>query len=110
MSDCIFCKIVKAELPADKVYEDERIIAFKDIHPKAAMHLLVIPKLHVARLDDLQAEHAELISYMMLKLPEIAQSQGITEFRTIINNGAGAGQVVFHLHIHVLGGTGLPGF
>lgn len=110
MSDCIFCRIAAGELPADKVYEDDRILAFRDINPKAATHLLVIPRQHIGRLDELNAGHAELVSHMMLKLPEIAGQDGVREFRTIINNGAGAGQVVFHLHIHVLGGTGLPGF
>jgi histidine triad (HIT) family protein len=111
MSDCIFCKIITGEIPSNKVYEDEKIFAFKDINPKAAVHVLVIPKVHIARLDHLTDAHQDLISHMMLKLPEIAQSQGLdTGFRTIINTGPGGGQEVDHLHIHIMGGQGLPGF
>lgn len=110
MSDCIFCRIIAGELPSDKVYEDEHMFVFKDIAPKAKMHLLAVPKRHIAQMDDLGPEHAELVAHMMLKLPELAREQGVNDFRTIINNGAGAGQVVFHLHIHVMGGSGLPGF
>lgn len=111
MSDCIFCKIVAGEIPSSPVYEDEHIFVFKDINPKAAVHLLVIPKQHIVSLDDLSAGHAELIAHMMLKLPELAKAQGLeTGFRTIINTGPGGGQIVDHLHIHLLGGKGLPGF
>ncbi len=110
MSDCIFCKIIAGEIPSQRVYEDDRMIAFKDINPKAQVHLLVIPRLHVTGLDALTAQHKDLIAHMMLQLPQIAGSQGIKDFRTIINNGAGAGQEVFHLHIHVMGGKQLPGF
>lgn len=111
MSDCIFCKIVAGEIPSSKVYEDELIFVFKDINPKAEVHLLVIPKQHIARLDQLTEQHTALIAHMMLKLPELAQSQGLDDgFRTIINTGPGGGQEVDHLHIHLLGGKGLPGF
>lgn len=111
MTDCIFCKIIAGDIPSSKVYEDELLFAFKDINPKAAVHTLVIPKLHIARLDHLKTEHAQLISHLMLTLPEIAESQGLdTGFRTIINTGPGGGQEVDHLHIHLLGGKGLPGF
>lgn len=110
MSDCIFCKIVAGELPSEKVYEDDKMVVFRDIAPKAKVHLLAVPREHIPQLDDLKPEHSELIAHMMLKLPQLARDQGMTDFRTIINNGAGAGQVVFHLHIHVMGGSGLPGF
>jgi histidine triad (HIT) family protein len=111
MSDCIFCKIIAGEIPSDKVYEDDQIYVFKDINPKAAVHLLVIPKVHIARLDELTDSDKDLIAYMMLKLPELAQSQGLNNgFRTIINTGPGGGQEVDHMHIHILGGSGLPGF
>jgi histidine triad (HIT) family protein len=84
---------------------------FKDINPKAAVHLLVIPKLHIARLDHLDQSHQTLIAHMFLKLPELAQSPRLdTGFRTIINTGPGGGQEVDHLHIHLLGGNNLPGF
>jgi len=111
MSDCLFCKIIAGDIPSSKVYEDEQIFVFKDINPKAAVHLLVIPKIHLDSLDDLKVEHQSLIAHMMLKLPELAHSQGLENgFRTIINTGPDGGQEVGHLHIHILGGKGLPGF
>lgn len=111
MTDCIFCKIIAGEIPSDKVYEDDQLYAFKDINPKAAVHLLVIPKTHIARLDEMTDKHRDLIADMVLKLPELAQSQGLENgFRTIINTGPGGGQEVDHVHIHLLGGQGLPGF
>lgn len=111
MSDCIFCKIVAGDIPSSKVYEDEQLYVFKDINPKAAVHLLVIPKLHIARLDQAEQDHGPLLSSMLLKLAELAESQGLDDgFRTIINTGPGGGQEVDHLHIHLLGGKNLPGF
>jgi len=111
MSDCLFCKIIAGDIPSDKVYEDDQIFVFKDIQPKAAVHLLVTPKTHLDSLDDLNTEHSTLIAHMMLKLPLLAREQGLdTGFRTIINTGPGGGQEVAHLHIHILGGQGLPGF
>jgi histidine triad (HIT) family protein len=111
MSDCLFCKIIAGEIPSSKVFEDEQIFVFKDINPKAAVHLLVIPKVHIAQLDDLTNEHQMLIAHIMLQLPRLARSQGLEDgFRTIINTGPGGGQEVGHLHIHILGGQGLPGF
>lgn len=111
MSDCLFCKIIAGDIPSAKVYEDEQIFVFKDINPKAAVHLLVIPKVHIESLDSLTAEHQALIAHIMLKLPELAQSQGLADgFRTIINTGPGGGQEVGHLHMHILGGKGMPGF
>lgn len=111
MSDCIFCKIVAGDIPSSKVYEDEQLYVFKDINPKAAVHLLVIPKLHIARLDHADQRHGPLLATMLLKLAELAESQGLNNgFRTIINTGPGGGQEVDHLHIHLLGGKNLPGF
>ena len=111
MSNCLFCKIVAGEIPSSKVYEDDQIFVFNDISPKAAVHLLVIPKIHIVSLDDLTSEHQALIAYMMLKLPELARAQGLDDgFRTIINTGPGGGQEVGHLHLHILGGKGMPGF
>ena len=111
MSDCLFCKIVAGEIPADKVYEDEQVLVFKDINPKAEVHLLLIPKQHVASLDDLTKEHDAVMAHMMRTLPKLAKEQGLDEgFRTIINTGKGGGQEVFHLHAHLLGGSNLPGF
>lgn len=111
MTDCIFCKIIVGDIPSAKVYEDDQIFVFKDINPKAAVHLLVIPKVHLNSLDDLAVEHQALIGHMMLKLSQLAQSQGLMNgFRTIINTGPDGGQEVDHLHIHILGGKGLAKF
>lgn len=111
MSDCLFCKILAEEIPSTKVFEDDKIFVFKDIYPKADVHLLVIPKIHISRLDDATPEHADLLSHMLLSLSDLAKSQGLdTGFRTIINTGPGGGQEVDHLHMHILGGKRLPGF
>ena len=111
MNDCLFCKIIAADIPADIVYQDDKILVFKDINPKADTHLLMIPKQHIESLNELTTTDNDLIAYMMLKLPELARQQGLTDgFRTIINTGKGGGQEVFHLHIHLLGGNSLPGF
>ena len=111
MSDCLFCKIVAGEIPGDIVYQDEVMVVFKDIAPKAEVHLLAVPRLHIESLNDLTPEHDAVIAHMMRQLPQLAKAQGLDSgFRTIINTGPGGGQVVFHLHIHLLGGTGLPGF
>lgn len=111
MSDCLFCKIAAGDIPAEMVYEDDKIVVFPDISPKAEVHLLMIPRQHIASLDELGEGHDALVAHMMRKLPEIAQAQGLkTGFRTIINTGKGGGQEVFHLHIHLLGGNRLPGF
>jgi len=109
MDDCLFCKIEKGEIPSDKVYEDEDVIVFKDIAPKAKVHLLVIPRKHIVGLNDLLPEDQGLMGKMMLLLPKLAKEQGLDSgFRTIINTGKGGGQEVFHLHIHLLGGSALP--
>jgi len=111
MTDCIFCKIIAGEIPSSKVYEDEKIFVFKDINPKASVHLLVIPKIHIESLDHLDQSQQELMGYMTVKLAEIARSQGLeTGFRTIINTGPGGGQEVGHIHFHILGGSKMPGF
>lgn len=111
MSDCLFCRIAAGELPADIVYQDDRMVVFRDITPKAEVHLLAIPREHIASLNELNEGHDALIAYIMRQLPHLAREQGLTNgFRTIINTGPGGGQVVFHLHIHLLGGPDLPGF
>ncbi len=111
MADCLFCKIVDGDIPSDNVYEDNEILAFKDLYPKAEVHILVIPKVHIESLDHVTSEHQAVISKMLMKLPEIAREQGLANgFRTIINTGPGGGQEVGHLHMHILGGKGLPGF
>ncbi|MGM0593091.1 MAG: histidine triad nucleotide-binding protein [Pseudomonadota bacterium] len=111
MTDCLFCKILNGEIPSDKVYEDDKVCVFRDINPKAEVHLLMIPREHIASLNELTPEHDALMAHMLRLLPQLAQEQGLDEgFRTIINTGKGGGQEVFHLHIHLLGGSNLPGF
>ncbi|HXU93317.1 MAG TPA: histidine triad nucleotide-binding protein [Gallionella sp.] len=109
MSDCIFCKIVRGEIPCRKVYEDDEVVAFHDIHPAAPVHFMLVPKLHIASLMQAEESHAALLGKMLLLAPKLAQEQGLDNgFRTVINTGKGGGQEVFHLHIHVIGGGSLP--
>ena len=111
MSDCLFCKIIAGKLPSDRVHEDDQVVVFKDIHPKAPVHLLVVPRVHFASLNELAPEHDALMAHMLHLLPQLARQQGLDNgFRTIINTGPGGGQEVPHLHIHILGGGRLPGF
>lgn len=111
MNDCIFCKIAAGKIPADVVYENEQVLVFKDVNPRAKIHLLLIPKQHIVSLAELDESHAELMGQMMTLMPTLAQGQGLEAgFRTIINTGKGGGQEVFHLHIHLLGGGELPAF
>lgn len=110
MSDCLFCKIAAGELPANVVHEDEHIIAFHDIDPKADTHVLVIPKKHIVNLDDLTADDEAVMSHLMFSIPKIAKDLGLEGYRTITNTGSLGGQVVFHMHFHILGGGQLPGF
>ena len=110
MSDCLFCKIVAGEIPSDKVFEDDHIIVFKDIFPKADVHLLVVPKIHIESLAHLAEEHADLMAHITLKLKDIAAEAGLKGFRTIVNTGVEGGQEVMHIHYHILGGQNLPGF
>lgn len=111
MSDCLFCKILTGDIPSDKVYEDDKVFVFRDINPKAQVHLLMIPREHIESLEGLNESHDALIAHMMRLLPQLAREQGLDDgFRTIINTGKGGGQEVFHLHIHLLGGSDLPGF
>ncbi|MDZ7661578.1 histidine triad nucleotide-binding protein [Thiohalophilus sp.] len=111
MSDCLFCKILADEIPSDRVYEDDQMIVFKDINPKAEVHLLVIPREHIDSLNELEPQHDALVGHMLRQLPKIAKQQGLDDgFRTIINTGEGGGQIIFHLHIHLMGGKNMPGF
>ncbi|VAX10209.1 Bis(5'-nucleosyl)-tetraphosphatase (asymmetrical) [hydrothermal vent metagenome] len=111
MSDCLFCKIVAGEIPADKVYEDELVVVFRDINPKAKVHLLIVPREHIVGLNELESEHGVLIGHIMGLIHALAVDQGLESgYRTIINTGRDGGQEVFHLHIHLLGGRDLPGF
>jgi len=103
--NCIFCKIVSGKIPSAKVYEDDQVIVFKDIHPKAPIHLLLVPKEHVESLITAGPQHGALVSRMLLLAPRLAREQGSADgFRVVINNGPGGGQEVFHLHMHVLAG------
>ena len=104
MSDCLFCKLVEGELPCNKVYEDEKILCFHDIDPQAPVHVLIVPKKHIESLDALAEEDAELISYIMLRVKDIAAQLGLENgYRVVINNGEDAMQTVKHLHLHLLG-------
>ncbi len=105
MSETIFSKIIAGEIPADIVYEDELCLAFRDVNPQAPMHILIIPRQAVAKLSDCVTEHRGVLGHMMLKASEIATKEGYAEsFRLVVNNGEDAGQSVFHLHLHILGG------
>ena len=116
MENCIFCKIIAKQIPSEAIYEDEDLLAFKDIHPAAPVHFLIIPKLHMASLADAQPEHAELLGRMLELAPKLAQEQGcgVTKnadgsltggYKTLINTGPDGGQEVYHLHMHVMGGA-----
>lgn len=108
-ADCIFCKIAAGEIPTNKVYEDEAVLAFHDIQPQAPVHVLVIPKKHLASANDLHAEDAALLGHIFSAVQNVAKSTGVAEtgYRVITNVGKDAGQAVHHLHFHVLGGKTL---
>jgi histidine triad (HIT) family protein len=104
MTYCIFCKIAAGEIPAEKVYEDDDVVAFHDIRPIAPVHFMIIPKRHVDSLQQCSDEHQALLGKIMLLAPKLAQEQGMsTGFKLGVNTGAGGGQEVFHLHVHVYG-------
>ena len=108
MSDsCLFCKIIKGEIPADKLYEDDDILAFRDIAPQAPVHFLVIPKKHINGPSDITSEDEQLIGKVIRMGGEIARQEGLGHYRVVVNNGEEAGQTVFHVHMHVLGGRGM---
>ena len=108
MDETLFTKIINREIPADIVYEDDLCLAFKDINPQAPLHILVIPKKHIAKISDAEKDDQDLLGYLLLKAGMIAKDQGYGEaFRLVINNGENAGQTVFHLHIHILAGRNL---
>lgn len=109
MSDCLFCKMVSGEIKPDVVYEDAEVLAFRDLHPQAPTHVLVVPKLHISTLNDVQPEQAPLIGKLFLAAQQVAQKEGIAErgYRAVINCNREAGQSVFHIHLHVLGGRGM---
>jgi histidine triad (HIT) family protein len=106
MAECIFCQIVGGTIPTTKLYEDDHVIAFDDINPQARVHILVIPKRHVVSLDDTQDSDSVLLGQLMVVCAKMARDRAIVEsgYRVVANTGRGAGQSVFHLHLHVLGG------
>ncbi|MFA5081480.1 MAG: histidine triad nucleotide-binding protein [Hydrogenophilaceae bacterium] len=107
MSDCIFCKIAAGQIPSRKVYEDDDVLAFHDIHPVAPVHFMIIPKRHVDSLSECDQGHQDILGKMLLLAPKLAREQGLKDgFRTVINTGRSGGQEVFHLHVHVIGGNG----
>jgi histidine triad (HIT) family protein len=107
--DCLFCKIINREIPASIVYEDDRVLAFNDINPQGPTHVLVVPKQHIASLNDLAAEHDAIVGEMVRRAAAIAKERGISAggFRTVFNTNKDAGQTVFHIHLHLIGGRSL---
>lgn len=116
MDNCIFCKIVAKQIPADVIYEDEELLAFKDIHPAAPVHFMIIPKLHLATLAAAKPEHASLLGRMLELAPRLAHEQGCGVhtsadgsmtggYKTLINTGPDGGQEVYHMHMHIMGGV-----
>lgn len=104
-ASCLFCRIVQGQLPSRRVYEDEELVVFHDIHPAAPVHLLIVPRLHLDSLISAENGHQALLGKMLLLAPRLAREQGASDgFRLIVNNGTGGGQEIFHLHFHVLGG------
>ena len=103
---CLFCNIIKGEIPSAKVFENDSIFAFEDINPQAPVHILVIHKSHIKNIDELNADNSTIMSDIFLGVKEVAKIKGIDKggYRVIINNGSAAGQVVWHLHVHILGG------
>jgi histidine triad (HIT) family protein len=106
--NCLFCKVVAGEIPAARIFEDGRAVAFRDINPQAPTHVLVIPRRHIASLEEAQAGDEELLGHLFRVASRVAAAEGLTGgFRTVVNNGPDAGQTVFHVHVHVLGGRPL---
>jgi histidine triad (HIT) family protein len=108
MTDCIFCKIAGGGTPAQKVFEDDDVVAFRDLNPVAPTHVLVVPKRHVASLNDAGEADARLLGALLLGARSVAEREGVAEsgYRVVVNTMRDAGQVVFHVHVHVLGGRG----
>jgi histidine triad (HIT) family protein len=107
LAGCIFCGIVDGRIPSKKVFEDERVYAFEDIAPKAPTHVLIVPKKHIATFSDVSSEDEALLGALAARAAAIAKERGLSDFRLVANNGEGAGQSVFHLHFHLLGGRSM---
>tara|TARA_Y100001968_G_C19379627_1_gene729582 strand:- start:684 stop:1025 length:342 start_codon:yes stop_codon:yes gene_type:complete len=105
--ETIFSKILRGEIPCDKVYSDEKCLAFRDINPQAPTHILVIPRKKIINLNDAEKEDKELLGHLLIIATQVANQEGLGSWRTVINNGLEAGQTVFHLHIHIIGGRNL---
>lgn len=106
MADCIFCKVVAGELPAEKVLDTPDAVVFRDINPQAPQHYLVIPRRHVEGIKDLRDEDRDLAGALLLAARDVAAGQGLDSYRLVVNTGADAGQTVYHIHVHVMGGRG----
>jgi histidine triad (HIT) family protein len=106
-NDTIFGRILRGEIPCDAVYADEHCLAFRDVNPQAPVHVLVIPREAIVNLVDVSEEHRELLGHLLLVAAKVARQEGLSGWRTVINSGAEAGQTVFHLHVHVIGGRPL---
>jgi len=105
MSDCIFCSIAAGKIPSETVYQDEHLVAFRDLSPQAPVHILIIPRVHLASLDEAGPQHGPVLGQVLLAAGEIARQEGIDAGYRVVNNcGASAGQTVFHVHFHLLGG------
>ena len=104
---CVFCEIINGNIPSTKVYEDDMMVAFKDLNPVAPVHILAVPKEHIECANDINVENSKYVAHIFEKLGEIAKEQGIDSYRVINNCGADAGQSVMHLHFHLIGGTSL---
>jgi histidine triad (HIT) family protein len=109
MTDCLFCKIIHREIPASIVYEDQRVLAFNDVNPQAPTHVLVVPKRHIASLNDMSVEDDQLIGELVRRAAAIAKERGLSAggYRTVFNTNRDAGQTVFHIHLHLLGGRSM---
>ncbi len=106
--DCLFCKIIAGDIPSTKVYEDDMVYAFRDINPQAPTHILVIPKTHIASVAEVTGDNSNLVAHIFEVIPKIAEAEGLANgYRVVSNCGPDAGQTVFHLHFHILGGKEL---
>jgi histidine triad (HIT) family protein len=109
MNDCLFCKIIDGEIPADMVFQSDAVIAFRDINPQAPTHILVIPRRHISTINDITDDDTQLVGGLFTAAREIAAQEGLVDvgYRVVMNCGEGAGQSVFHIHLHLLGGRAL---
>ena len=109
MSDCLFCKIVNGDIPASVVYQDDRVVAFNDINPQAPTHVLIVPRLHISTLNDLEPSNDQIVGELVRRAAAIAKDRGLSAggYRTVFNTNREAGQTVFHIHLHLIGGRSM---